>query len=48
MRALASSKTVNIRSCYGVYLGRERYRFGDVEVLPLADFLEKLFAGRVF
>ncbi len=48
MRALAPSRAVRVQSCFGVYLGKDRYRFGEVEVLPVGDFLERLFAGRIY
>ena len=48
MEALQDSKALRVRSSYGVYLGKERLRFGKVEVLPVGDFLEALFAGEIF
>jgi predicted AAA+ superfamily ATPase len=48
MLALKDSGKVRIERMLGVYLGETPYRFGQVEVLPLPDFLEALFAGRLF
>jgi predicted AAA+ superfamily ATPase len=49
MRDLAASGSVKVEGLYGVYRGRERLRFdGDVQVLPVADFLAALHAGDVF
>lgn len=31
----------------GVYLGDTAYHFDGVDVLPLAQFIDELFAGRV-
>ena len=36
-----------IRKAFGVYLGREALRAGPVVVLPLRQFLERLYAGDV-
>ena len=32
----------------GVYRGTRRYRFGDVDVLPVEEFLNELHSGLVF
>lgn len=45
LSALHSEKT--IRKAFGVYLGREALRAGPVLVLPLRQFLERLYAGDV-
>lgn len=33
--------------CYGVYLGERAALWDDVQVLPLVDFLKRLWAGEV-
>jgi hypothetical protein len=48
MLALRQSGKVRVEKMLGVYLGQTPYHFGRVAVLPRPDFLEALFAGRLF
>ena len=48
MRSLARSDGVAVDKMLGVYLGRDRLRFGDVEIMPVADFLAALHAGKIY
>jgi predicted AAA+ superfamily ATPase len=48
MRDMASSGGIEVARQIGVYRGTRRYRFGDVEVLPVEDFLQELHAGGIF
>lgn len=48
MRDLAQSGQLTVARMLGVYLGDTRYHFDGVDVLPVADFLSDLFAGRIF
>ena len=48
MRDLAAQGAVRIDGLYGVYLGDRRYRFNDVRVLPMEDFLRALHGGEIF
>jgi predicted AAA+ superfamily ATPase len=48
MRDLAARPGVQVERSLGVYLGPRRYHFDGVDVLPVADFLSDLHAGRVF
>jgi predicted AAA+ superfamily ATPase len=48
MRDMASNGDIEVERQIGVYRGTRRYRFGEVEVLPVADFLRELHAGGVF
>ena len=34
-------------TCYGVYLGRRTALWEDVQVLPVLDFLKRLWNGKV-
>ena len=34
-------------TCYGVYLGERAALWDDVNVLPLIDFLKRLWAGEI-
>jgi predicted AAA+ superfamily ATPase len=48
MRDLYASGRVDVARMVGVYLGDTRYRFDGLDVVPVADFLAELFAGRIF
>lgn len=50
MRSLADSggNRLAVDRMIGVYTGKRRYDFGDVTVLPVAEFLAQLYAGEVF
>ena len=48
MRDMAASGDIEVERQIGVYRGTRRYRFGEVEVLPVADFLRELHAGGIF
>ncbi len=48
MRNLAQSSKLKVEKMIGLYQGKERYRFDQLEVWPVEFFLEKLFQGEVF
>lgn len=48
MRDLAASGKVRVDGLYGVYRGRRRLKFDDVQVLPVEDFLSALHAHRIY
>ena len=48
MRDMAASGAGEVDRQIGVYRGTRRYRFGTVEVRPVADFPRKLCAGGIF
>jgi predicted AAA+ superfamily ATPase len=43
----ALSKAMELERAFVVYLGDEPLRHGDVDVLPVNEFLERLWSGRV-
>ncbi len=45
---LALSGTVKVRRQFGVYLGKVRLKRDNFEVWPAAEFLDALFAGKIF
>lgn len=47
LRRLAEALGPPHPTCYGIYAGARRARWDDVEVLPGADFLERLWAGDI-
>jgi len=48
MRDMAENNEIEVTRQIGVYRGDRRYRFGDVDVLPVGDFLRDLHDGEVF
>jgi len=48
MRRLADMSGVQVDRMIGVYCGPRPYRFDDVQVLPVGDFVKALFSGEVF
>ena len=48
MRSLAASGSVTMQKMIGVYCGKTVYRFDGFDVLPVPEFLNRLFAGEVF
>ena len=48
MRGLDMTARVEVDRMIGVYCGPRSYRFGDVQVWPVKDFIRALFSGDVF
>lgn len=48
MRALAATKKVRIEKMIGVYCGEASYHFDGFDVMPVSQFLRKLFSGEIF
>lgn len=48
MRDMASKGGVKVDRMIGVYRGDRRYRFGELDVLPVREFLRELYDGLVF
>jgi uncharacterized protein len=48
MLNLESTAGVKVDRMFGVYGGERSYRFGDIQVLPVKEFVTALFAGEVF
>jgi predicted AAA+ superfamily ATPase len=48
MRNLAATSGAKVGRMIGVYCGPRSYRFDDIEVWPVEDFLKALFSGEVF
>jgi len=44
---LSLAEHTKLTRAFGVYLGQERQKHGALHILPLAAFLEELYAGRV-
>jgi uncharacterized protein len=48
MRDLGASGRVQVDGLYGVYCGDHALRFDQVQVLPVEQFLRKLYAGQIY
>lgn len=48
MRDMAKDDRIETERLIGVYRGARRYRFGDIDVLPVEEFLSELHSGLVF
>jgi predicted AAA+ superfamily ATPase len=48
MRSLADHAGVTVERMFGVYCGSRSYQFDNLTVLPFADFIKALFAGKLF
>ena len=48
MRDMAADDRIETQRMIGVYRGSRRYRFGDLDILPVEEFLNDLHAGLVF
>ncbi len=48
MRSLAQNDRIHVDRMIGVYAGKRTYRFGDLDILPVEDFLKQLHQGDVF
>ena len=48
MLEMAAAAGVKIDRMIGVYCGTRSYRFGDIQVYPVKDFIKALFSGEVF
>lgn len=48
MRGLAESGKLRVDRMIGIYLGDTAYHFDGVDVLPMAQFIDELFAGRIY
>jgi hypothetical protein len=45
---LANTKNVKVKRMIGINCGEKTYRFGDVLVYPVKDFIQSLYAGEFF
>lgn len=48
MLNLAGTENVEVKRMIGVYCGERKYRFGDVSVYPVKDFIQSLASGEIF
>jgi predicted AAA+ superfamily ATPase len=48
MRSLHAHKNIHVDKMVGIYTGNRAYHFDGVDVLPLADFIERLHDGHIF
>lgn len=48
MRSLANNDRIHVDSMHGVYMGNRTYHYDGVNILPVADFIKKLYQGDIF
>ncbi len=48
MRSLAQNDRIHVDRMIGVYAGKRTYRFADLDILPVEEFLNQLHQGDVF
>ena len=48
LRELSKSDDIKIEGLYGIYLGEKSYTFGNLKVLPVEEFLKRLYKGEIF
>jgi len=48
MRSLQSSYKFDVDRILGVYTGQRTYHFDGLDVLPVEEFLKRLYQGNVF
>jgi predicted AAA+ superfamily ATPase len=48
MRSLGNNSRIHVDKMIGVYTGNRKYRYDDVDVLPVIDFLKRLHQGDIF
>jgi hypothetical protein len=48
MEVLSASEKIKVKNCYGIYNGKDAFKQGNVEVLPVKDFLEMLWSEKIF
>ena len=48
MRDLNDLAGIRVEKMIGVYTGKQAYHFDGLDVLPVDQFLKRLYAGQVF
>ena len=48
LEAMREQKGIRVDRLIGIYTGERRYKFGNVEVYPVEDFLTELHKGNIF
>lgn len=48
MRSFAESKKAAVEKMFGVYCGIDSYHFNGIDILPVKDFLSRLYKGEIF
>jgi predicted AAA+ superfamily ATPase len=48
MRSLNADKNIHVDKMVGIYTGKRAYHFDGIDVLPLNDFLERLYESEIF
>jgi hypothetical protein len=48
MRSVQNSDKIQVDRMIGVYTGQRMYHFNGLDVLPVEEFLKRLYQGDVF
>jgi predicted AAA+ superfamily ATPase len=48
MRSLSAHDNIQVDKMVGIYTGKRAYHFDGIDVLPLNDFLKRLYEGEIF
>jgi hypothetical protein len=48
LEEMRDQKGIRVKRLIGIYTGERRYKFGNVEVYPVDDFLTELHQGTIF
>ncbi|NIM18386.1 MAG: AAA family ATPase [Candidatus Aminicenantes bacterium] len=48
MRSLKSSDNIEVNGMIGIYTGKRAYHFDGLDVLPVEEFLKRLYQGNIF
>lgn len=48
LRSLSESSGVKVERMIGIYCGSRSYRFDDLQVWPVGEFVKALYSGEVF
>lgn len=48
LEEMRAQKGIRVKRLIGIYTGEKRYKFGNVEVYPVEDFLTELHQGKIF
>jgi hypothetical protein len=48
LRSLATNNGVTVERMIGIYCGTKRYQFDNVTVIPVHEFINELYNGKIF
>ena len=48
MRSLSKSDRIHVDRMIGIYTGKRGYHFDGIDVMPVQNFLDRLYQGDIF